>query len=1085
MTFGTGNYGDNDFGGSFERYAVGSQPAWDYYGEDKALWLGSDGDVDTGQALDSDSNWSIYGKFQFDAVPLSNRGIFGTQNISLQYIYASNTYAVNFGDSEKTDFAVTETLTDENRFLIIGNGTTAYLYINGSSKGSFAYAGDGVSGNLFIGKIEKPTSAENTYSLDLELSSSQYAYITDAAQTGLDITGDITVEAWIKLEQLPSAAASDFAIVSKDRFGTGADRGYYFHIGQTNNKLRMFCATNQSGTNRVYYEMDEAFVAGDVGTWIHIAVTVDVSAQTMVFYKNSALKSGTALTQTGTAIYDNAQDVCIGAVNVSGANTPAFDGLIDEVRVWNVIRTSGEISSNYQTELTGSETNLQGYWKFNNNYLDETSNNNDLTAVNTPVFSVDVPFAGSSIIQYISQTGITASPYGISVTQAKIYIVNGTFQNIYRYNSSFGFELSFGSAGTGDGQFSGPRDVSGDSNGNIYVADTGNNRIQKLNSSGTYQWKVGGLTSGTGNTEFNAPEGIFWRDNKVYVSDTGNNRIQVFSDAGVYEKTITSTSTLSAPKGICVCSNQLVVVDSGNDRVQRLDTSLGTGQTPSLIFGTSGTGDGQFQDPVGVCSNEKKITVVDSTRDDVQIFSSVDGSFIRKFGSAGSGNGQFNEPQGICNFLDDRLLVTDRLNNRFQEFQDNSPVLFGPGVNRDFQVYNRELSAGEITSIFAGNTQSSPYLLYDAVSSFQQSAYIDQSGNGRDGTLENSYEFVGGQSESQSNFDGHYLTHSAASTDFGTQTQNRGVVQISNIDDGGAVYNHDQDSYAFTVDLDNWITNINTTGHGITIQTTNGTAFIYDGLFTRSGTPSDNNQAILRLLSASNAYNIAIRGSGIAEGIGLLLNNANAKAEGATIHNNNTGITNTAGTAKLLYGFDCTTCYSGAGTASKVATEDSSGTDTLIDPATALISIDPNNASYLWPVDDGALKIGIRTDYPMIDGHTLYLNGPIIGGPVYAGVYGYQEGTTYLITSSTGSNGTISPLGDVYFFNGDNQSYVMTPDALYQIQSVLVDGSPVSASSPYTFTNISDNHTISVTFVLAVAGNNTGRMSLRRLGLGF
>jgi hypothetical protein len=42
----------------------------------------------------------------------------------------------------------------------------------------------------------------NTHSLDLELSSSQYAYITDANQTGLDITGDFTIEAWIKLNRL-------------------------------------------------------------------------------------------------------------------------------------------------------------------------------------------------------------------------------------------------------------------------------------------------------------------------------------------------------------------------------------------------------------------------------------------------------------------------------------------------------------------------------------------------------------------------------------------------------------------------------------------------------------------------------------------------------------------------------------------------------------------------------------------------------------------------------------------------------------------------------------------------------------------
>ena len=48
----------------------------------------------------------------------------------------------------------------------------------------------------------------NRYSLDLELSSSQYAYVADNPE--LSITGDITIEAWIKLEQLPSTAGTAF-----------------------------------------------------------------------------------------------------------------------------------------------------------------------------------------------------------------------------------------------------------------------------------------------------------------------------------------------------------------------------------------------------------------------------------------------------------------------------------------------------------------------------------------------------------------------------------------------------------------------------------------------------------------------------------------------------------------------------------------------------------------------------------------------------------------------------------------------------------------------------------------------------------
>jgi len=71
---------------------------------------------------------------------------------------------------------------------------------------------------------------------------------------------------------------------------------------------------------------------------------------------------------------------------------PPFDGLIDDVRVWNVERTATEIADNYNKELTGSETGLVGYWKLNSTLGDSTANNNDLTNNNGAIFSTENPF---------------------------------------------------------------------------------------------------------------------------------------------------------------------------------------------------------------------------------------------------------------------------------------------------------------------------------------------------------------------------------------------------------------------------------------------------------------------------------------------------------------------------------------------------------------------------------------------------------------------------------------------------------------------------------------------------------------------
>ena len=71
---------------------------------------------------------------------------------------------------------------------------------------------------------------------------------------------------------------------------------------------------------------------------------------------------------------------------------------------------------------------------------------------------------------------------------------------------------------------------------------------------------------------------------------------------------------------------------------------------------------------------------------------------------------------------------------------------------------------------------------------------------------------------------------------------------------------------------------------------------------------------------------------------------------------------------------------------------------------------------------------------------------------------------TYTITASAGSKGSISPSGSVTVDHGANQSFTITPDNKYHIDAVLVDGNPVEAVSPYTFTDVTADHTIVVSF---------------------
>src|SRR5262245_37272612 len=93
--------------------------------------------------------------------------------------------------------------------------------------------------------------------------------------------------------------------------------------------------------------------------------------------------------------------------------------------------------------------------------------------------------------------------------------------------------LTWGSLGTGPGQFNLPTDIAVASNGDVYVVDGDNHRIQKFDALGNFQfaWGVFGPDDG----EFKYPTGICIDSvGNVFVGDTDNNRIQKFTAAGTF-----------------------------------------------------------------------------------------------------------------------------------------------------------------------------------------------------------------------------------------------------------------------------------------------------------------------------------------------------------------------------------------------------------------------------------------------------------------------------------------------------------------------------------------------------------------------
>ncbi len=188
----------------------------------------------------------------------------------------------------------------------------------------------------------------------------------------------------------------------------------------------------------------------------------------------------------------------------------------------------------------------------------------------------------------------------------------------------------WGSNGLGDGQFNAPRNVAIGPDGLIYVADSGNHRIQVLDQQGNplLKWGSKGLETG----QFDEPWGIaVGQDGTVYVADTWNHRIQAFSPTGEFLFTFGSYAnvqhdaqaqpgTFWGPRDIAIDpTGNLYIADTGNKRIQKFSPD---GQFLKA-FGGGGIIPGSFEEPVGLDVDQQgNIYVADTWNRRIQKFDS-------------------------------------------------------------------------------------------------------------------------------------------------------------------------------------------------------------------------------------------------------------------------------------------------------------------------------------------------------------------------------------------------------------------------------------------------------------------------------
>ncbi len=254
-----------------------------------------------------------------------------------------------------------------------------------------------------------------------------------------------------------------------------------------------------------------------------------------------------------------------------------------------------------------------------------------------------------------------------------------------------------GSIGTGDMEFNQPSDIAADNEGNLYVADSGNFRIQKFTSDGQFITKWG--IEGEGDGQFKNPQGITVKNSFVYVTDPDNQCIQKFTTDGVFkakwqvsvgspisdgiykfpDENIDTVEQESKNFSCGIAINEdgynLYLANTFNHAIQKFNLIQNENAEPvnlELVNTWSATGikDGMFERPIGMAmdSDNGVIYVADSGNHRIQKFD-LQGNFKGKWGSKGDNDGEFNGPAGIA--VDKErgfIYVADSGNNRIQKF---------------------------------------------------------------------------------------------------------------------------------------------------------------------------------------------------------------------------------------------------------------------------------------------------------------------------------------------------------------------------------------------------------------------------------
>ncbi|MCA1830462.1 MAG: NHL repeat-containing protein [Actinobacteria bacterium] len=250
--------------------------------------------------------------------------------------------------------------------------------------------------------------------------------------------------------------------------------------------------------------------------------------------------------------------------------------------------------------------------------------------------------------------GAVSSPQAIAYGFAKLFVADTANDRFVKTDLAGFARENFGSSGSAAGQLRWPAGIAITDSAVVFVADTGNDRISVWSFGGVFGYQFGARGSAPG--QFLSPHGIAVIPNGPFqgdlaIADTGNDRIQIVTRTGGWLATIGSSGSapgqLSSPTSVSVWGDDVFVADTGNQRIQRLTLD----GRPNGVWGGEGADGGCTMLPTGILANEYGVWVAEAGGARIERFT--------RWGTLLDTVGGFASPSSVAMDDSGRFFVTD------------------------------------------------------------------------------------------------------------------------------------------------------------------------------------------------------------------------------------------------------------------------------------------------------------------------------------------------------------------------------------------------------------------------------------------